>query len=87
MAVSLVRPGGDHGRSTYASTCASGPCRPQCGRHLTSVIADNVAEGPLGLRQLDASVVRFVDNGWSELPIPALDVSRDEGPWGGGDPA
>ncbi len=70
-----------------ASSVASCLLLTQCGRHLTCVIAGDVSEGPAGLRLLDTTIVRFVDNGWSELPAPVLDVVRDEGQWGVCDPA
>ena len=54
----------------------------QCGRHLTCIIAGDAAEGPAGLRLLDARVVRFVDNGWSEQQAAELNVVRDGEQWG-----
>jgi len=58
----------------------------QCGRHLTCVIAGDAAAGPRGVRLLDARIVRFFDNGWSELPAPELHVVRDGTEWGICDP-
>lgn len=80
----LARAGSATMRARSVASCLM---LTQCGRHLTCIIAGDVAEGPLGLRLLDASIIRFVDNGWSALPAPALEVVRDEGQWGVCDPA
>ena len=54
----------------------------QCGRHTTCVIAGDASEGGEGLRLLDARIVRFVDNGWSEQAAAELLVVRDGAHWG-----
>ena len=70
-----------------AASVASCLLLTQCGRHLTCVIAGDATEGPLGVRLLDTRIVRFVDNGWSELPAAELHVVRDGAEWGVCDPA
>lgn len=72
--------------TTRAATVSSCLALTQCGRHLTCVIACDASAAVDGVALLEARVVRFVDNGWSEQAAPELRIVRDGGEWGVCDP-
>ncbi len=79
----ITRAGAATTRSPALTSCL---LLTQCGQHLTCVIAGDAAEHVGGLRLLDATIVRFVDNGWSEQAAAELHVVRDGAHWGVCDP-